>query len=155
MKVNQYDKKIRPREGELVDYIRECSPTDTAIAEFLGISRNTFYKYRKEFPEFAELVDNAIKSTYRKVENEVYKNALGYDTKEVIEEFDANGKLKYRKVTIKHIAGDLGAEKFILQNRQRMRWDVTDQPTVNIDNKLDLSNLTKEELLRIAGDDIE
>lgn len=153
MAKNKYETKIKQREGELIDFIREYNPTDSSISEFLGISRTSFYKYMKDYPEFSQLIDNALRTSYRKIENELYKNAVGYDTQEVTEEFGPDGKVKSRKITRKHINGDLSSQKFILQNRQRMRWDNDDQPSVKINNNIDFSSFTKEELLKMLEDD--
>ena len=71
-----------------------------------------------------------------KIEKSIVKKALGYNYKEVIDEFSIDGKKKTlikRKVTTKNVPPDLSAVKMLLE-------DLTDE-------QKDFSNLTDEELV--------
>lgn len=56
--------------------------TDEDIAENIGINRVTLYDWKKRFPD----IDNALKkgkeTADRRVENALFKRALGYDVEE-------------------------------------------------------------------------
>lgn len=71
-----------------------------------------------------------------KIEKSIIKKALGYNYKEVIDEFAIDGKKKTltkRKVTTKNVPPDLGAVKMLLE-------ELTE-------DEKDFSNLTDEELV--------
>lgn len=50
--------------------------TDEQIAENLGISQDTFYKYKKKYPEFSESLKKGKEIVDYRVENALLKNAL-------------------------------------------------------------------------------
>ena len=59
------------------------------------------------------------KISSKKIDEAIYKKALGYEANEVVEEFvlDESGeyKLNKRKITKKHISPDLSAVKLLLE----------------------------------------
>ncbi len=74
------------------------------------------------------------------IEDALLKKALGYEAKEVVEEFVAdekgNFKMCKKKVTKKHISPDISAAKVLLEHYE------------NVDmGKYD--NMTEEELMRV------
>lgn len=153
MAKNKYEKLVEPRKKEIVELCRQGG-TDIDISNLLGISRSTFYNYIKKYPEFDKFITNARASSYEKIENEMFQNAIGRDVEEETIEYGADGKIRSRKIVKKHIVGDLSSQKFILQNRQRERWNQPEsQINITNENKLDLSQFSKDELLRIIGEE--
>ena len=72
----------------------------------------------------------------QKIEKSLLKKALGYNYKEVIEEYtiDEDGqRLTKKKVTTKNVPPDLSAVKLLLDQ-------------LNVGSELDLSNLSDDEL---------
>lgn len=72
----------------------------------------------------------------KKINKALIKRALGYSSKEVVEEFaqnDGNMVLTKRKVTKKNIPPDMTAVKILL--------------TMYTDENMDFSNMTDEELI--------
>ena len=73
-----------------------------------------------------------------KIKKALLKKALGYETREVVEEYvlddDGNKKLSKKKVTKKHVSPDISAVKILLQQ-------------YNSDLSCEIENMTDEELL--------
>jgi len=100
--------------------------TDQEMAETLGISTFTFYKWKSEHPEFSEAVIAGKESTDDRVESMLLKRALGYTielTKEVAVSQGAG--LGSELMTAKfqeHYPPEPGALKLWLTNRRRDKW---------------------------------
>jgi len=142
--------------------------TDEQIAKNLGISKVTFYKYCKEHTELSLLLKKGKEVIDFEVENALLKRALGYDYTEVTQEriiqkdeygkviTDIHGfpiyKMVVTKTVKKEVAPDTTAQIFWLKNRKSKEWrdkrDVEHSGEVvqNINTKMDLSNLSDEEL---------
>lgn len=94
--------------------------TDEMIMQNLGISRTTFYEYRKKYSAFAKALKNGKEVVDFAVENALLKKAL---------------------------AGDVTAMIFWLKNRQRDKWrDKQDHEITGKDGgPIETSVLTPEE----------
>ena len=55
---NKYDTYVAPRLSEIEDWVRNGA-TDEEVAERLGISERTFYKYKNEFSQFSQVLKKA------------------------------------------------------------------------------------------------
>jgi len=117
-------------------YARE-GLTDILIAQKLGISKDTFYKYIKRYPDFADFLKKGKAPVDFKVENALLKRALGYkynETKTVA--LTSTGDIKRAKaagldtksiilrqeITEKELAPDVTAQIFWLKNRKSLEW---------------------------------
>lgn len=124
--------------------------TDEQIANNLGISKTTFYKYKKEHSELSELLKKGKEVIDTQVENALLKRALGYTYEEQSTETFLNGNVKKKTIT-KHIPGDTTAQIFWLKNRRPDKW--RDKNVVEHQGELTttnpLSGLTTEELRNI------
>ena len=81
-------------------------------------------------------MDNQIENFRSKIEKSIIKKALGYNYKEVIDEYAIDGNQKTlvkRKVTTKNVPPDLTAVKMLLD-------DITNQ-------QKDYSNMTDKEIV--------
>ena len=58
--------------------------TDEQIAKNLGISKDTFYKYKKEHTDFSDSLKRGKEVIDIEVENALLKRALGYKYNEII-----------------------------------------------------------------------
>lgn len=74
------------------------------------------------------------KFSEKKINEALYKKAVGYETSEVVEEFvisdEGECKLNKRKITKKHISPDLSAVKLLLekiQNKKGKYSEMTDE----------------------------
>lgn len=95
--------------------------TDEQIAKNLGISTDTFYRYKKEYSDFSESLKKGKEIIDFEVENALLKRALGYTYEEETIEVLPNGSTKSKTIT-KHIPGDTTAQIFWLKNRKPEVW---------------------------------
>lgn len=132
--------------------------TDEQISKNLGISKDTFYKYKKDYPDFSDSLKRGKEVIDVEVENALLKRALGYKYDEVTKELVENeetgiSELKVTKVVTKEVIPDTTAQIFWLKNRKSEEW--RDKKEVKHDGNINnpYENLTKEQLLKIAGED--
>lgn len=128
--------------------------TDEQIAKNLGISKDTFYKYKKDHVDFSDSLKRGKEVIDIEVENALLKRALGYRYDEVTKERDKDtGELVVTKVVTKEVVGDTTAQIYWLKNRKPEDW----RDKKEIEHSGNISNpyegLTKEQLLKIASED--
>ena len=147
----KYDKQTAITAG----WLSRDGKTDKEIAEALGISESTLYKWKNEHPELSESIKNNKETVDNKVVDSLIKRAMGYDFQKVeVEVSDIGGKVyKKRKESTVHIPADPSALIFFLCNRQPEKWKRN--PTfVNFDQMKgeinDLFNRMKEEDVKSA-----
>ena len=160
-----YQEKIKPfLEIIAADARRGLSKEE--IAKNLGMTRKTLYLYEKDFEELREALKNGREEASKVVENELFKNAVGFEyidkivtnKKEV--QYDENGKKISEKVepvvleVKKRKPGELGAQIFWLTNKLPEHWKNTQNIKHEgnlLANKLpDLSKLSVEELKQLT-----
>lgn len=101
--------------------------TDTDIANNIGISRTTLWKWKKQYPEFEKALAHGKDVADIKVENSLYHLATGYTVTDVKIDKEGN-QVKVKK----HIPPNLGAAIFWLKNRRPDRW--RDKQDINMSN---------------------
>ena len=104
--------------------------TDEQIAKNIGISKQTFYDWKKKYADFSDTLKNGKEVIDIQVENSLLKRALGYEYEEVSEKFEG-GILTERKITKKQVVPDTTAQIFWLKNRKPSVW--RDKAQVDID----------------------
>lgn len=115
--------------------------TDKQIAERLGISQETFYQYKKRFPEFTDTLKANKAIVDAKVENALLKRALGYQYEEK-QTTIKNGKVVEVRTITKEVTPDTTAQIFWLKNRKPETW--REKQTIQVDyEKLSDDDLTK------------
>ena len=152
----KYDAETTPIETE---YLARCGHSDKEIFKSLKISCDTFYKWIKKYTEFAEALKRGRKFNLVtiRVENALLKLTEGYNWTEEKEEItgeaatnadgtimkDENGRtiLKRQVVkkskTIKHVAPNVTAQIYFLNNRQPDRWS-NKEYNRNIDGSVEI-----------------
>lgn len=117
---------------------------DKQIAKNLGISKDTFYQYLKEFSDFSDGLKRGRHPVDIEVENALYKRAIGFefDEKTTELEIDKDGQAKPARIktTKKYIPGDVGAITFWLRNRKRSEW--RDRHDIDFGDAKGLFNIT-------------
>lgn len=116
----KYDKQTPITAG----WLARDGKTDKEIAEALGISESTFYKWKTEHPEFSESLKTSKEVVDNKVVDSLIKRALGYDFKKTEVEVSEIGNKVYKKQkeSTVHIPADPSALIFFLCNRQPEKW---------------------------------
>ena len=120
---SKYETDVLPRLVEIEAWKRD-GLTDEQIFKNLGISRDTFYKYKEKYTDFSDALKKGKEVADIEVENALFKRAIGYKYKEVIKEVkEIDGKkTTYVKEVIKEMPGDVGAQIFWLKNRKSSKW---------------------------------
>lgn len=91
--------------------------TDIQIAHNMGISKDTFYTWKKRFPDFADVLKKGKEVVDREVENALFKRAMGYTYEEKHVE---DGRVK--KTITKEVMPDVTTQIFWLKNRKPKYW---------------------------------
>jgi ACT domain-containing protein len=123
MAKSKYETDVKPRLIEIEAWKRD-GLTDEQIFKNLGISKDTFYKYKDKYADFSDALKKGKEVADIEVENALFKRAIGYKYKEVIKEVkEIDGKkTTYVKEIIKEVPGDVGAQIFWLKNRKSSKW---------------------------------
>jgi len=113
---SKYETDVKPRLVEIEAWKRD-GLTDEQIFKNLGISRDTFYKYKEKYTDFSDALKKGKEVADIEVENALFKRAIGYKYKEVIKEVkEIDGKKStYVKEVVKEMPGDVAAQIFWLK----------------------------------------
>lgn len=120
---SKYETDVKPRLVEIEAWKRD-GLTDEQIFKNLGISRDTFYKYKEKYSDFSEAIKKGKEVADIEVENALFKRAIGYKYKEKIKEVkEIDGKKTvFIKEVEKEMPGDVAAQIFWLKNRKSSKW---------------------------------
>lgn len=133
--------------------------TDEQISQNIGISRDTFYRWKKEYTDISDTLKRGKEVVDRQVENALLKRALGYEydeiTKEICEDAETGKpKLAVTKVVTKQVVPDTTAQIFWLKNRKPDMW--RDRKDLDLSGGIKLENpyegLTTEQLKKLIND---
>lgn len=150
----KYNKKVSER---ILAMIRADTYTITEVCNNVGISRQTFYNWLNDNPEFAQAVEDANNELLDKMNIEAKKSLMkkikGYDVIEThvttVPGKDGNPVIKEQKNVKKHIAADTAAIIFTLTNCDPDNWKNRHSSEITGKNGKDLlTNKTDEELER-------
>jgi hypothetical protein len=126
------------------------------IAEALGISTATFYKYMKEDEKFKEAYEQGMENRKYELEKALYKRATGFEGQEVVTEKDETGNITKTKITNKMYVPDTTALIFTLSNRYGERYKQRVESTLDINiNYNDIQQLSNDELVKLASNMVE
>lgn len=148
MAKSKYPEVLEKIENGLVEGWARDGLTDEQIAYNLGISINTFYRYKAEHNEFCEALKKGKEVIDYQVENALLKRALGYTYDEITYEDE-----KPVKKVVKQVAPDVTAQIFWLKNRKPVEW--RDKRAIEHSGTVDnpYQDLTTEELRKLIGED--
>ena len=143
MAKSKYFTHVEPKLTLIEGWARD-GLTDEQIYNNLGISKDSFYKYKKQYSDFSDSLKKGKEIVDYEVENALLKRALGYEYDEITYE---NGE-EVKRVT-KQVAPDTTAQIFWLKNRKADKWrDKKDvEHSGNINNPY--AELTTEELKKL------
>ena len=128
--------------------------TDEQIAKNMGVRTSTLYDWKKKYSEISEALKKGKEVIDRQVENALLKRALGYSYTETTREL-VGTKMVITKEVVKEVQPDTTAQIFWLKNRRPDIWrDRKDlEAKVDMNQNDQFKEMTKEELLKIAGID--
>lgn len=120
---SKYDTHVKDNLESVEAWARD-GLSDEEIANNLGIGVRTLYEYKEKYPQFSQSLKNGKNVSNARVENKLFKKAMGYDIEEeTVERKIIDGKeyISIKKVK-KHIQPDLGAICFYLKNKLPEKW---------------------------------
>lgn len=135
MAKGKYQKWLELENLVLIEGWARDGLTDEQIASNMGISKQTFYVWKKKYADFSDSLKKGKEVVDRLVENALLKRALGYEYEEVSEKFE-HGILTERKVTKKQVVPDTTAQIFFLKNRRPQEW----RDKREVDNKVEFED---------------
>lgn len=119
-----YDTRIKPRFSDILEWLQNGA-TEKQICDNLGISKDAFYKYKREKSEFNELIEKGRESLVIQLRGALVKKAFGFEyteSKTVISK-DADGKTSERTEIYKRQAlPDVAALNLCLKNYDADNW---------------------------------
>lgn len=146
---NKYDTHVKPFLLQVAAWCRDGA-TDEDICKALKISKDSFYRYKKEHSELSDALKDNKEIADIRIENSLYNNALGYTyTEEQAFKckrvwYDDNNQrqeeeeLKTIEVE-RHKPAETTAQIFWLKNRKPKQWRDKQEidANVNIKQKLE------------------
>lgn len=119
-----YDSHIKPHFDDIKKWLEEGA-TEQQIYENLGVSKTTFYKYKEEKSEFAELLKKGRRNLVVQLRGALVKKALGgytYTTKKTVMKTDGNGKNVTIETNEHYAEPDVAALNLCLKNYDPDNW---------------------------------
>lgn len=94
------------------------------IADDLGISVGTLWKWTQQYPELLSAIKTGKKLADQEIERSLYRRALGYDTTEEKGLVVGNGPYAHVEVVNikRHVPADTTSMIFWLKNRNPKEW---------------------------------
>lgn len=123
----KYNKKIVER---ILELVRTDSYTILEICEKVGISKDTFFDWRNNKPDFSDLLEKANDELYDKMlivaKKSLFKLVEGYTYDErktiTISDKDGNPKIKEQTIIKKTVSPNLGAIIHLQTNKDPANW---------------------------------
>lgn len=160
-------KHIRGRKPQADDWLTDKGLTllqgwarqglsNEQISNNIGIHESTFYRWQSMYSDIREAIKKGKEVVDFEVENALLKRALGYEkekTRTYLKDDGTGQKTKHVEVTKEHVPPDPTAMIFWLKNRKPNEWNERHNinHTGNINYRTDFSNITTDELKRIAN----
>lgn len=137
---------FKPEFAEQARKLASLGATDREAAEFFKVAESTLYLWKHTQPEFSEALKVGKEMADARVEQSLYRKAVGYS-------FDAVKMHAYEGVVsitpyVEHVPPSDTAAIFWLKNRKPDQW--RDKQDVDLTVKRAPDELTDEELAKIA-----
>lgn len=100
----------------------------------MGIDIRTLRSWRKDYPEFDEVLTIGKEVTLARVEESLYQRAIGYDYVEQTYEL-VEGEMRLTKEVKKHMPPDVKAILHFLYNRDPQHWRAIQEPIESTEYK--------------------
>lgn len=94
--------------------------TDFEVAEELGVTNRTLYRWKAKYPEFCQALKVGKELADDRVEASLYHRAIGY-THHTVKVFQFQGAPVIVPV-LEHVPPDVGAATMWLTNRRSAEW---------------------------------
>lgn len=93
---NAYETLVKPRLAEIEKWIAE-GQREVDVYNALGVSRQSFYKYKREYSELADVIKKGRQKPIGELKNALFKRAIGFQYVETKEVEDSEGYKRTEK----------------------------------------------------------
>ena len=141
---NKYFSHVEPRFAEAELWLRD-GLSEAQIYKNLGVGKTSWERYKKDYPELAELLKKGRETQVEEVENSLFKLATGfyYYVDEAVKVKLGNGVEEVKVVRLqKFKSPETGAVAFFLKNKAKDRY--SDNPQM-VDIKREELDLRREQ----------
>jgi len=118
--------------------------TEVEICKKINISTSAFATYKNQHAELRDLLKEGKGRPNAKVEQALYKSAVGYEYDEQKITTDESGKVKVEKIT-KYMPPQSTSMIYWLKNREAKKWRERRDP-FEVDNEDRMKDVTDEQL---------
>lgn len=149
--------RFEPRMIDEIRHLARFGHTNVEICNFFGVSIGTWYKWMRLYPEMQRALYEGREEDGMRIVDSLHKQAVGYEIEEVQKEYYINKEgvktLKVERIVKKAVLPNVKAGMYLLKTRFPNKWTETTRVEtkstidVNVSQKLDLSDLSTEELL--------
>ena len=122
--------------------------TDREAAEFFDVAESTLYLWKHTHPAFSEALKVGKETADNRVEQSLYRRALGY-SHDAVKMHSVEGAVVTTPY-VEHYPPDTTAAIFWLKNRRPDQWRDKTEQDVNL--KGDLAQMIAEGRARVNGD---
>ncbi len=112
---------FKPEFIEQARKLAELGAIDREVAEFFGVDGATLYRWKHSHPDFCDALKVGKESADNRVEQSLYRRALGYSHEAVKIHVAGDGKVTEVPFT-EHYPPDTTAAIFWLKNRKKEQW---------------------------------
>lgn len=126
----KYYSHVQPKLEQVEAWARD-GLSEAQIAHNLGIAVSSLNIYKNKYKEFSDCLARGKEVVDIKVENALYKRAIGYQFEEITKEerLSKSGEIVIlEKRVLRDIPPDPTSAMFWLANRRRDRWAYRPQP---------------------------
>lgn len=118
-----YETKIKPRFDDILYWLRHGA-TEEKIYKNLGISKDTFYRYKNEKSEFSDLLKKGQESLVEQLRGALIKKALGFEYTETkrFTKIENGKQVQTIEETKKQSLPDVAAANLLLKNYDKENW---------------------------------
>jgi hypothetical protein len=112
--------KFKPEHVEQAAKLAKLGATDREIADFFEVSEATIYRWKNDQPEFCEALKVGKEAADARVEQSLYRRALGY-SHDAVKISTVEGQI-VQTPYVEHYPPDTTAAIFWLKNRRSDEW---------------------------------
>lgn len=112
---------FRPEYIEQAGKLASLGAIDVEIADFFGVTEQTLNNWKLAHPKFFESIKIAKENADKRVEQSLYKRALGFERDSVKVGFDKEGNAIYAPFR-EYVVPDPTSMIFWLKNRRPADW---------------------------------
>lgn len=113
--------KFKPEFVEQATKLTKLGATDREVADFFGVEERTLYRWKNDYPELCQALKIGKEAADARVEQSLYRKALGYSHDAVKIAINASGEVT-QVPYVEHFPPDTTAAIFWLKNRKPEEW---------------------------------